>query len=166
MDRPLHTYTYLDAPFDLVSRLLAEDATAVLQRATDAGDDETRQLSRSLKVAIGGFELGREVTVRLGEFQPVEVARSVVPVRWEAASGRSLFPAVAAQLEVAAVTLDPPRTQVTLDGTYQPPLGWFGAGVDALLLHRLAEAAVHRFVEEVAAQLRQKVEAIPVDERF
>jgi len=94
------------------------------------------------------------------------VARSAVPLRWHAETGRLLFPALAADLEVSAVVLDPPLTQLTVTGSYQPPLGILGAGADRLLLHRLAEATVHRFTHEVADELRRRVEALPDDERL
>jgi hypothetical protein len=41
-----------------------------------------------------------------------------------------------------------------------------GAGADALLLHRLAEATVHRFTNEVADSLRRRAEHLGEGERF
>ncbi|MFP4636494.1 MAG: hypothetical protein ACLFRD_11585 [Nitriliruptoraceae bacterium] len=166
MERPLHVYAYVEARFDLVTRLLADDAVGVLQAATDDAVQQAGVLSRTLSVNLGGFEVTHEATIEVGAFQPREVTRGVVPLRWQAASGRLLFPQLAADLEVSAVTFDPPLTQLTLDGSYEPPLGLLGAGADRLLLHRLAEATVHRFVHEVADQLRRQVEALPEDERY
>ena len=166
MERPLHVYAYVEARFDLVSRLLADDAVGVLQNATDDAVEQAGVLSRSLHVDVGGFEVTREATIEVGEFEPRTLTRSVVPLRWHASSGRLLFPQLAADLEVSAVSFDPPLTQLTIDGSYEPPLGVLGAGADRLLLHRLAEATVHRFVHEVADQLRRQVEAIPEDERY
>ena len=166
MERPLHVYAYVEARFDFVTRLLAEDTVGVLQTATDDAVEQAGVLSRSLQVDVGGFEVTRNATIEVGRFEPREVTRSVVPLRWHASSGRLLFPQLAADLEVSAVSFDPPLTQLTLDGSYEPPLGVLGAGADRLLLHRLAQATVHRFIHEVADQLRRQVEAIPEDERY
>lgn len=166
MSRPLHVYAYVEAPFDLVTRLLAQDATRVLQHATDDAAEQAGQLSRPLRVAVGGFDVGRDVAIEVGEFEPRGITRSVVPLSWHAETGRLLFPELRAELEVSAVVVDPPLTQITVDGTYEPPLGAIGAGADRLLLHRLAEAAVHRFTHEVADQVRRLVESMADDERF
>ena len=166
MERQLHCYAYVEAPFDLTARLLAEDATAVLQEATDDAAEQAGTLSRTLSVEVGGFEVGRDVSIEVGEFEPRGITRSVVPLRWHAEKGRLLFPELAADLEVAALALDPPLTQLTVSGSYEPPLGVLGAGADRILLHRLAEATVHRFTHDVADRLRRLVEALPEDERL
>jgi hypothetical protein len=166
VDRPLHCYAYVEAPFDVVSRVLASDAAGVLQHATDDAAEQTDVLTHSLSVDVAGVELSREVRIEVGDFAPVGVARATVPLRWEATAARPVFPHVDAELEVAAVTFEPPLTQVTLQGTYVPPLGVLGAGVDALVLHRIADAAIHRFTHELADAIRRAVEALPDDERF
>lgn len=166
MERALHCYAYVEAPWDQVSRLLAEDSRSVLQHATVDAAEQADQLTRTLKLGIGGFEVAKDVRIQVGEFHPAGVTRSVVPLRWQAERGRLLFPELAADLEVAAVSLDPPLTQLTIAGSYDPPLGLLGAGADRLLLHRLAEATVHRFVHEVADELRRLIDALPEDERF
>lgn len=166
MERPLHYYAYVEARFDLVTRMLAEDTLAVLQRATDDAREQANMLSRSLEVDVGGFQISRTVVIEVGEFEPREVTRSVVPLRWHAEKGGLLFPSLSANLEVSSVTFEPPLSQITVDGSYEPPLGLLGAGADRLVLHRLAEAAVHRFTNEVADQLRRLVSEIPEDERL
>lgn len=165
MARELHCYAYVEATFDLVTRVLAEDASGVLQNATDDAAQQAGTLSRTLKVEVGGFEVGKDVVIEFGDFDPREVTRSVVPLTWHAEKGRLLFPEMTADLEVAAVTFDPPLTQVTLTGSYEPPLGALGAGADRVVLHRLADATAHRFVHEVADALRRRIEALPDDER-
>jgi len=166
VSRDLHVYAYVEAPFDLCTKLLAENATRVFQQATDESAVQARVLSRTLEVEVGGFAVSRNVVIEVGEFEPRHMTACVVPLRWHAESGRLLYPELKAELEVAALVFDPPLTQLTLQGTYEPPLGALGAGADKLALGRLAEATVHRFVHEVADQLRRLVEAIPEDERF
>jgi hypothetical protein len=159
VERTLYVYAYVEARFDEVSHLLAEDAIGILQRATDESVVQASTLSRKLQVAVGGFYIGSDVRVEVGDFEPRAVTRSVVPVRWHSEKGRLLFARLAADLEVAAVVFDPPLTQLSVSGSYEPPLGALGAGADKLLLHRLAEAALHRFTHEVADELRRRLEA-------
>jgi hypothetical protein len=166
MSRELHSYAYVNVRFDTVSRLLAENAQAVLQQATDDSAVEADTLSRTLRVNVGGFEVSKDVEVEVGEFRPTQITGSVVPLRWRAENGRLLFPTLEAELQVRAVSLDPPVTQVLVSGSYDPPMGLIGAGADWLLLHRLAEATIHRFTSEVAAQLRALAEQLPEDQRF
>ncbi|MFP4149675.1 MAG: hypothetical protein ACLFS9_06105 [Nitriliruptoraceae bacterium] len=166
MSRELHVYAYVEAPFDLCAKLLAENAAQVFQQATDESADQARVLSRTLELEVGGFSVSRDVVIEVGEFEPRQLTACIVPLRWRAESGRLLFPELTAELEVAALVLDPPLTQLTLEGRYEPPLGALGAGADKLALGRLAEATVHRFIHEVADQLRRMVEAIPEDERL
>lgn len=166
MERPLYCYAYLEAPFDLVTRLLAEDAPALFQEATDRAADEAGTLSRRLSVEVGGFEVGKDVEIHVGEFEPRGLLSSAVPLRWHAEKGRLLFPELSAELEVSALVLDPPLTQVSVSGSYEPPLGLLGAGADRLVLHRLAEATVHRFTHDVVEEARRRVDAMPDDERL
>lgn len=166
MTRELHAYAYVDVPFDLASRLFAENAEAVLQHATDSVAEEAGKLSRTLKVNVGGFEVAKGVEVVVGEFEPAQLTRSAVPITWRAERGRLLFPTLEASLEIVAVSLDPPLSMIELNGTYDPPMGAIGAGADRLLLHRLAEATVYRFVHDIGMELRDLVDELPADERM
>jgi len=166
VSRELHVYAYVEAPFDLCSKLLAENAAQVFQQATDESAAQARGLSRTLELEVGGFSVSRDVVIEVGEFEPRQMTACIVPLRWHAESGRLLFPELSAELEVSALVLDPPLTQLTLEGTYEPPLGAIGAGADKLALGRLAEATVHRFIHDVADQLQRMVDAIPEDERL
>jgi hypothetical protein len=55
--------------------------------------------------------------------------------------------------ELSLYRLGKDETQLELCGTYEPPLGALGKVLDALVMHRVAEASVHRFLAEVAALL-------------
>lgn len=149
MERPLYRHEYVDLPFDEVAQALAEDAPRLLQEATEIAAAATDRVRRDLVVNLGGFEIGREVTIEVGEFQPVEVRRVVLPLRWHASRASALFPSLEATLEVSALALSPPLTQVSLVATYRPPMGTLGAVVDGLWMHRLAEAAVHNLLHEI-----------------
>ena len=58
--------------------------------------------------------------------------------------------------ELMAYPLSATETQVDLRGHYDPPLGVLGDAIDMAIGHRVAEAAVHRFVSAVAERLREK----------
>lgn len=160
MQRPLYHYEYVDEPFDDVIELLADRPAVVLQPATDAAAAHAREVVTTLHVPIGGFEVGREVRIEFGDFVPRELRSGYVPVSWHAEQHAAMFPSVEAKLEVAALSLDPPVTQVSLVGSYLPPLGAVGTAVDAAVGHRVAEAAVHRFVKDVVRRIREELAAV------
>jgi hypothetical protein len=157
MTRPLYAYAYANVSYDDASAILAADPQHLLQSTTDSAMEHADRVVTNLHVEVAGFDLGRDVVVELGTFEPVEQLRSALPVRWQAATGHLLFPTVDATIEVAALSLHPPMVQLTLNGTYDPPLGPFGHVLDRSLTHRMAEAVIHRFVHELAARLEARV---------
>jgi hypothetical protein len=89
----------------------------------------------------------REVAVALGA--PVRSAsKTVFPLRWEAAGHPGLFPALDADLEVAALGVE--RTQLSMSARYVPPFGAMGRAIDRALLSRVAEATLKDFLDHVA----------------
>lgn len=157
MSRLIYTYAYAKVAFDDAIALLAGDPERLLQDATDVSAADADSVVANLHVSIAGHDIDRDVTIELGEFDPVEVLRSVVPVRWRATRGHLWFPTMDATLEITALSLRPPLVQVTLAGSYEPPLGTLGAVLDAVAAHRIAEATAHTFVNEVARRLEELV---------
>lgn len=158
MQRPLYAYEYVRQPFDEVARLLAEDPASILQAATDLAVDHAESLRTELSVKIGNFEIGRDITIETGEFEPRSMLAVAIPLRWRATSHGALFPSMTGTLELQALSLRSPLTQVTLVGTYEPPLGVLGAAGDALIGRHIAEATVHRFVDDVATRIEQQMQ--------
>jgi hypothetical protein len=77
-------------------------------------------------------------------------AVTVLALRWEATgvAGR-IFPVLDAD-----ITLAPDGDETTLlglDGVYGPPGGAIGAGLDRVILHRIATATVRSFLTRIAA---------------
>ena len=108
------------------------------------------------------FEVGRDLLLRagVGAFSKrvlVQLLRPyqhdgvlVVPVRWVATGATgAMFPQLDGNLELAAA--DEGQSVLRLNGTYRPPLAAVGGGLDRLLLHRVADATVRRFLQDVAA---------------
>ncbi|HEV8652865.1 MAG TPA: hypothetical protein VG276_26625 [Actinomycetes bacterium] len=118
------------------------------------------------EVGIGppGRRVGLPVTVRLGD--PVRFpSKTLLPMTWKAVKGGSLFPTLDADIEVGP--LGPERTQLSINGRYQPPLGRLGRAADRVLLHRVAEATVKDFLDRVteAVQARTDPTEPPPGER-
>lgn len=153
MEKPVYLYDYVSAPYRLVTHLLRDQPEALFDRAADASVDRFSELVAGLGIEIAGRPIAREVVVTLGDFEqlsePLEFCRRAV--QWEAVSASSLFPRMEGSIEVQP--LSPTESQLSLVGRYQPPLGALGAALDSLVLHRVAEASLHRFFSRVAARI-------------
>jgi hypothetical protein len=77
-------------------------------------------------------------------------------IEWNAETSSALFPTMRATL--VAYPLGPAETQLDLRGEYDPPGGVVGAAADWLVGHRIAEASVHRFLDEVADRLGRELD--------
>ena len=78
-------------------------------------------------------------------------------LRWEAERATSLLPTMDGDLIAHPIAKG--ETQLAFYGSYRPPLGVLGSAADTLLLHRVAEASVHRFVKELAARVERTIPA-------
>ena len=90
------------------------------------------------------------VVVDLG--QPSgDTGRELRSITWRSASAPGLFPVFHGDLELTS--LSPDTCQLSLMGTYRPPLMVAGDAGDALLGHHVAEACVRRFVLDTAQRM-------------
>ena len=140
---------HIDRPFEEVRRTLAsassEALSSFMTRAHPQEDElrvsvgvgHTPRLSKTAKVSVGDLRLHED--------------RAVLPLRMSATGPAQLFPRLDADLEIAPA--DATGTKVTLRGTYAPPLGRIGEAIDRAVLHRLADATLRSFVDEVAGAL-------------
>jgi hypothetical protein len=156
--REIRYYDYVNAGYERVRDALKQDALAVCRAATKTAASRAASLASELRVTLGGFDLGTDINIALiaVEERPASVKSpraTTFKLEWEAAVLPRLFPFMHAELVVFPLT--PTETQLELSSRYDPPLGAFGAAVDALVGHRIADASVHRFLCEVAAHLRQ-----------
>jgi hypothetical protein len=73
-------------------------------------------------------------------------------LRWEATGlSGALFPALDADIMLTPDGED--ATVLAVSGVYRPPLGGLGAGVDRAVLHRIAQATMRTFVDEIGAAI-------------
>lgn len=161
MERELYVYRYVDQPFGDVVRLLREGSQHVLDEATGAARRRADDFSARVHGDVAGFDVGREVTVALGAPEHLDVHCVSFPVRWAAEDGQGLFPSLRGRLEIAALSEDPPLSQVSFMGEYRPPLGGVGTFPNAALGHRVVEAAVLHFIGDLAARIDDELDRSP-----
>jgi hypothetical protein len=156
--REVHAYAYVNRPYGLVVDLLRIDAVGVFQRATASATARAKALVSTMRATLGPLEVGADVVVRVrgidqttGPLGPTTRLR----LEWHASSHAEVFPTMEATLSVYA--LGGTETQLDFDGSYRPPFGILGVAVDAVVGHRIAEASVRRFVDDVAERVRVDV---------
>lgn len=158
--RRLRSYEYVNRPYEDVREALHARALEVFQRATTVAAERADTLMASLRVPVGAVEVGVPVHIHVrgihdepGQSGVSAVTR--VAIGWEAARAAGLFPSMSAQL--SAWPLSAGETQLEIEGEYRPPLGVVGNAIDAAVGHRVAEASVKRFLDDVVAQLRREL---------
>jgi len=153
----IHCYEYVNRSYEDISEELVLGAVGIFQRATSSAAVRATSLVSKLKVTIAGLEVGKNVVVRvLRVDRHAKIGRTLseatrLELEWHAETGRALFPSMHASL--TAYPLSPGETQLDLEGEYDPPGGLLGDVADRLLGHRIAEASVHKFLQDVASRL-------------
>jgi hypothetical protein len=144
-------YVELPMPAVEVERALLDAPQTWLPALADEAN--TRRELLLAEVGFGdGLRVSKKVVIELGE--PIRVpAKTILPVRWRAAGPERLFPALAADIEVASITAS--TAQLSMSARYTPPMGPLGRAVDRALLHRVAEATLKDFLDRVAATLSE-----------
>jgi hypothetical protein len=91
--------------------------------------------------------------VRVQFLDPVDRTGSVTTgMRWEAIGATGgLFPALDADITLTAE--GDQDTRMTLTGVYRPPFGPLGAGLDRMLLHKVATATIHSLMTRLSRAL-------------
>jgi hypothetical protein len=106
-----------------------------------------------LRVGPLGAVPGASKLVRVRLAEPVCRDGAIsVGMRWEAAgSGGRMFPALDADIRLSHDGGQDAR--LTLTGSYRPPLGTVGDGLDRLLLHAVAMATIRALLTTIADAL-------------
>lgn len=159
----LRCFDYVNRPYRAVRDALAANAVAIFERATRSAADRARDLGAELRVRLGAIEIAADVEIAItavsADRSPANQAATRIDLGWKSRRSPGLFPAMTGSLWVYA--LSPRETQIEFLGSYDPPLGVFGDAIDAIALHRLAEASVQRFVNDVASYLRVELPVQP-----
>ena len=162
--RKLRCYQYVERPYEAVRELFRERPLKVFQPATTSAAERANVVEASLRAGVAGVDVGVDVCVHLHAIKEEEGVAGLSPVTrvtlaWEAKRAAGLFPVMRADLSFFPLTST--ETQLELEGSYRPPLGAVGSVADAALGHRVAEATVHRFLEDIVAQIRRELPPRP-----
>lgn len=158
MSQTIRCYDYVNHRYEAVRDALATDPVAVFRAATKAASSRAEMVAVALRVDVAGVEVSKDVVVAVKRVteEPGKAKtpqRTVLELEWAAAKAPHLFPFMKAELAVYPLTAT--ETQLDFHGRYEPPLGALGKALDSLVGHRIAEACVHRFLEDVADHLRR-----------
>lgn len=158
--REFRAFDYVNRPYEQVRDALLADADAIFRAATQAAASRAHEVASGLHVNIGGLEIGAEIEITINEAEEKPGAgawdvRTRLQLDWEAAKNPRLFPEMSGELDV--YPLSAKETQLDFGGTYSPPFGPLGGAIDSLVLHRVAEASIHRFVTDVSRYLRENL---------
>lgn len=137
-------------PFD--SRAVSAALSDPLRPWSVEADGDGKSLLARAGFKVGPFPVYKHVRLRVGWLPGAEPGeRLMVPVTWEAVGGPPIFPAMQGTLHVAP---DGPRTtRLTLNASYDPPLGRIGEGMDRIVMHRLAQLTMNDFIGRIAEAL-------------
>ena len=145
----VYYYTHVERPFANLAALLSRDPAVWLPapaEPADAGWLVTLHADGPVPQALAAHQ----AHIRVGA--PTETDSTLLrSVAWRSTVADRLVPTLEADLELAS--LDGYGCQLSLMGSYRPPLSVVGAAGDRLLGHRVAEACVRRFVLELAERL-------------
>lgn len=101
--------------------------------------------------------LAKSVSLEIGL---AEIHRTglVYPIKWTAHGAGALFPELNADLALSQ--MGPEMTSISLDGTYEPPLGVVGRVADRMILGRLADATVRNWMDRLAEAVSTRRQAV------
>jgi len=156
--REIRFYDYVNHPYERVREALRQESLLVFQSATKAAASRAQSVAAELHIDIGGIGVKSDIRISVKNIE--EKVQDVMPtpatrllLEWEAATLPRLFPLMKAELSIYPLTST--ETQLDFLGFYEPPLGAVGMAMNAIAGHRIAEASVHRFINDVAGYLRQ-----------
>ena len=149
MRRHLYFYTLVESPPEAACRLLRDDPALWLPAPampTQDGWAVELHAEGALPRSLARHSVIADVGPAVGQTD-----RLLRSIRWRSASAPGLFPVFDGDLELVA--LSGGDCQLSLMGTYRPPLSVAGGAGDALLGHHVAEACVRRFVLDAAHRM-------------
>ncbi|MHB8527329.1 MAG: hypothetical protein ACYDD2_14400 [Candidatus Acidiferrales bacterium] len=156
--REIRFYDYVNHPYERVREALRQDSLLVFQSATKAAASRAQSVAAELHIDIGGIGVKSDIRISIKNIEEKVHDVMLTPatrllLEWEAATLPRLFPLMKAELSIYPLTST--ETQLDFLGFYEPPLGAVGKAMNAIVGHRIAEASVHRFINDVAGYLRQ-----------
>jgi hypothetical protein len=158
-DMIIHDFVQVSRDYDHVRARVLADSRAFIAGSAGSAYLDGERLSLRLAPLSNHPALGKMVEVDLAH--PYEREdRLVIPMHWWAPGATRLYPHLDGDLEFAP--LGAMSTQITLMGSYDPPLGFVGRRVDVMLLHRVAEASIRSFLTRLARNLERPATVLKV----
>lgn len=156
--RQIRSYDYVNHPYPRVRDVLTQNAVAVFQSATKAAASRAESVAAELHVDFGGLGVRADINIVVKSIEEKPADETSGPstelqLEWEAATLPRLFPLMHGELSVYPLTST--ETQLDFCGIYEPAFGAVGKTMNAIAGHRIAEASVHRFINDVAGYLRK-----------
>ena len=131
----------------VAATLLAPSHPWSLALDGDGGD-----LLAKVGITIGRVPVYKHVRLQVGVLPEVlRKDRVMLPVSWEAVGGPPIFPKMEGTLHVEPQGAR--ATKITLNASYDPPLGKLGELIDRALMHRIAQETMNDFIERLARAL-------------
>ena len=156
----IRCYDYINHPYERVRDALKRDALKVFQSATKAATSRARSVASELHVDLGGIGFKADISISVKNIEEKSAEALSTPatrllLEWESTTAPTMFPFMKAELSVYPLTST--ETQLDFWGFYEPPFGTLGKAMNAIAGHRIAEASVHSFINEVAEYLRKNL---------
>src|ERR1700674_52892 len=151
-DMLIQDFVQVSRDYDEIRARVLADPRGLIAASAGSAYRYGERLSLRLTPIRNHPALGKRIAVDLAE--PYEREdQLVVPMHWWAPGASCLYPHLDGDLEFAP--LGSMSTQITLMGSYDPPLGFVGRRADVMLLHRIAEASIRSFLARVACNLER-----------
>lgn len=156
--KEIRCYDYVNQPYERVRDVLTREALVVFQAATKAAASRAESVASELHVDFGGFGIKADIKIAVKDVEErrdeaLGTLSTRLPLEWEAANKPGLFPLMKGELLLYPLTST--ETQLDFSGLYEPPFGTVGKAMNAMVGHRIAEASVHQFINDVASYLRR-----------
>lgn len=139
-------FVELPVSWSVAGAVLGRDPETWLPGLVDRAQGRGSDLLAS--VGFGSrVRLAHNVSVNVGQCVQMD-GRVILPMHWRAEGAAGLFPQVDAQIDVAP--LGPEGSQLAINARYDPPFSALGRAADRAALHRVAEAVIKDFLDQVA----------------
>lgn len=143
----LYYFVHVRLPFRVVEERIASLRYQGLDDLATGAYHEGQTLQIRVGVGRGRPVLAKRVRVDLGMPRAGD-GETTIPLTWVATGAPGLFPRLEGDLVVSS--LGESLTQITLRGSYEPPMGVIGRALDRTVLHRVSEASVKAFLDRLA----------------
>ncbi len=143
----VHYFTHVPLHLGVVQQRLGELRQA-LEGWAGVAYREGEELRAKVGPSVGGHAKEVKLVIGIAEIHRTGL---VYPISWTAVGAQALFPKLTGELILSH--LGPEQTKLSLEATYQPPMGPLGRVVDRVLLGRFAESTVKNWVDQLAEAL-------------